>query len=68
MTLFWLGLGLLAVIGAYLALEMRSVRKQRVRLSNGDPHTNGPDISRDQRTNQSIIESQGNQMGASQRF
>lgn len=68
MTLLWLGLGLLAVIGAYLALEMRSVRKQRARLSNGDPHTNGADISRDQRINQSIIESQGNQMGASPPF
>jgi hypothetical protein len=68
MTLLWLGLGLLAVIGAYLGLEMRSVRKLRAQLSNGEPHTNGPDISRDQRTNQSIIESQGNQMGASQSF
>ena len=68
MTLLWLGLGLLAVIGAYLALEMRSVRKQRARLANGDPHTPGPDISRDQRTNQSIIESQSNQTRTSHPF
>ena len=68
MTLLWLGLGLLAVIGAYLGLEMRSVRKLRAQLSNGEPHTNGPDISRDQRTNQSIIESQGNQTRTSHPF
>jgi hypothetical protein len=68
MTLIWLGLGLLAVIGGYVALELRSVRQQRARLAGGGPHSDRPDISRDQQTNESIIRSQVNQINDSYPF